>query len=806
MARSWRSHRASASDARYLRVPERDGCEICEVTDAVPSDFACSPYTGWVRDHYEAVAAKLCRGFLKHRTVGHSGAAYAGRPSNHGCDSMEAFSRLLPILGSWLADPSGPRVISYEGTLMDLEELAVEGLVNGTCPGRAGYWGNIGDYDQRTVEATEVALFLWQTRDRVWRRLSRMHQAQIMAWLSQVDNVRVWDNNWHLFVALNQAARGQLGARMDRQSLRHHLDRVERLYLGDGWYGDGDYAYVDWYNAWEIHLHLMLWAMIDGEADPARRERIIRRARTFLASLPYFFGADGMHVAFGRSLLYRFAVVAAIPVAARMGISPLSPGLARRIVSGSIRYFVENGALQDEILTQGVVGPNPRALERYSGPASPYWATRALYCLWLPADDPFWVAREEPLPVEESDFEIALPGPRFALFGSKRSGHVQLMRGSSCGDGDTDRAAKYGKLQYSSSFPFNVVPVDGSFPFDSMISLTANGGDFTHRTTTESGVVAPGFCFVDFTVSAGGGNHKVRTAGIAVRDGIFRLTEVEPDTAVPVKAYEAGYPISLDAFPAETSVDHGRRWGVVRNAGGEATFIKGFLAYDLVVPDSDFKGRTDLNAVHADAVQPVVATRARHSTRFWTASFSVASRRGLDPEECAQSVVSLNPGDGPGEFTVELTDGDHLWISVARAMPKRSLRLGPVSLSGSLRFARVSRDGRRIVAVGAEEIRETDAATLLYRCGHEGSILEWIRENETLTCRLSHPAWIGPGGSPFVPRSRARLYARRPKGWVAVPGGAMAGYGEPIALSEALVGAELEATECELATFECRFE
>src|SRR3990172_5843280 len=122
MARSWCSYRASASDARYLRVPERDAREICEVTDAVPSDFACSPYTGWVRGHYEAVAAELGRGFLQHRTAGHSGGIYPGRASKHGaqCDSMEAFSRLLPLVGSWLADSSRPGIISYEGTFIDL--------------------------------------------------------------------------------------------------------------------------------------------------------------------------------------------------------------------------------------------------------------------------------------------------------------------------------------------------------------------------------------------------------------------------------------------------------------------------------------------------------------------------------------------------------------------------------------------------------------------------------------------------------------------------------------------------------------
>lgn len=112
----------------------------------------------------------------------------------------------------------------------------------------------------------------------------------------------------------------------------------------------------------------------------------------------------------GRPLTYRFAAASALGLGALTGDSPWSPGTSRRLVSGALRYFLDRGAVgADGQLTLGWHGPHEASLQRYSGPASPYWASKSFVCLLVAEDDPLWKAAEEPAPIESADRYLALP-------------------------------------------------------------------------------------------------------------------------------------------------------------------------------------------------------------------------------------------------------------------------------------------------------------------------------------------------------------------------------------------------------------
>src|SRR5205823_6677336 len=85
--------------------------------------------------------------------------------------------------------------------------------------------------------------------------------------------------------------------------------------------------------------------------------------------------------------------------------------------------------------------------------------------LALPADDPFWTDREEPLPVEKSDFTTRFAGPRMLLVGAKQSGQVRWLLANNSPRRDTYRD-KYIKFAYSSHYSFNTFVAKDQCPVD----------------------------------------------------------------------------------------------------------------------------------------------------------------------------------------------------------------------------------------------------------------------------------------------------------------------------------------------------
>ncbi len=234
-------------------------------------------------------------------------------------------------------------------------------------------------------------------------------------------------NNWYLFpytVAgfLESVGRGDAETAAARQRA---LELLEGWYRGEGWYADGDGRAFDHYNGWALHLYPVLDAHLAGDTEASSRYG--DRLRAHLEGYGLLFGADGAPVHFGRSLAYRFAASAAVGLGALTGHTPLTPGASRRLASGSMRHFLERGALTgDGLLSLGWHGPHPATLQSYSGPASPYWASKAFVSLLAPVNHPLWTAVEEPAPVEEADRVLALPVPGLLVQATREDGIVRL--------------------------------------------------------------------------------------------------------------------------------------------------------------------------------------------------------------------------------------------------------------------------------------------------------------------------------------------------------------------------------------------
>ncbi|MFH8369724.1 DUF2264 domain-containing protein [Streptomyces sp. NPDC018031] len=393
-----------------------------------PEDRELSPYTGYTREHWLAVADRLL--VAAHRFASPSGARVVlpGRPSCSGpaSDQLEGFARTFLLLAYRVAGTGGA---APEGLLA----AYADGIAAGTDPRHPEAWPGIGEgCRQALVEACSVAIGLHLTRPWLWDRLEHPVRERVLDWFQGVWGLPVWDNNWHLFRVVVGEFLAGAGAPHDRAAIDAGLARIEDFHVADGWYRDGGDARsgdnFDHYGGWALHHYPVMWARMAGDRGAAALPVLRRRLRRFLADFALFFGADGAPVHQGRSLIYRFAAAAAPWTGALAGATPLAPGQTRRLASGALKHFMDRGFLDAHgIPTPGWYAPFPPMVQDYSGPASPYWLSKAFAGLLLPPGHPCWTEVERPLPVEGPDQVRALPAPGFVVSTTRADGIVRLV-------------------------------------------------------------------------------------------------------------------------------------------------------------------------------------------------------------------------------------------------------------------------------------------------------------------------------------------------------------------------------------------
>ncbi|MFC5799565.1 DUF2264 domain-containing protein [Streptomyces formicae] len=419
-----------------------------EPAPAPPEDRELSPYTGWTRDHWEAAADRLLLAVRPYGSRHHGLINLPGpRPSSSGVrsDGLEGYARTFLLAAFRVAGAAGGDPHGH------LDRYA-EGLASGTAlshPRAADAWPLMADTPQAIVESASVAISLRLTRPWLWDALDDGTRQRTADWLLSALGPSPVDNNWWLFGLTVAGFLQDAGIETDRarRTIERSLARVEDWYLGDGWYSDGDGRAFDHYNAWALHFYPVLHAHLAG--DKAMLDRYGPRLRAHLDAYGRLFGADGSPMPFGRSLTYRFAAAAAPWLGALTGHTPLTPGATRRLASGALRHFLDRGATDARgLLTLGWHGPYEPVLQSYSGPGSPYWASKGFAGLLLPPGHPAWTDREEPLPAESADAVTPLATPGLLVQSTAADGLVRLHNHGSRQHA-TDDDPCYARFAYS---------------------------------------------------------------------------------------------------------------------------------------------------------------------------------------------------------------------------------------------------------------------------------------------------------------------------------------------------------------------
>ena len=305
-------------------------------------------------------------------------------------------------------------------------------MANGANPDHPEAWLRLTPRSQQMVEAAAIAVALHETREWIWDRLDTRAQEHVAEWLGGFNGSTTHDNNWRLFQVVSEQFLASVGAPYSQEDIDGGLDRIEDWYVGDGWYSDGDGQNFDNYIGWAMHLYPGLWtrmaAATPGAAYEDRLKLYRERLNLFLEDAVHLVGNDGAPVYQGRSLTYRMAAATPYWMGALLDATPLSPGQTRRLCSGIARHFVQHGVPDERgLLTLGWYDTFLPTTQQYSGPGSPYWASKGFIGLVLPPEHPVWTDQEGSVPLDDADQVRAMPAPGWIVHASRHDQVVQLV-------------------------------------------------------------------------------------------------------------------------------------------------------------------------------------------------------------------------------------------------------------------------------------------------------------------------------------------------------------------------------------------
>lgn len=425
-------------------------------------DFDLSPYTGMTRQHYIDLAK-----YLLERAFSH-------------VDALETPLTFPPVPGKTYPQPDDPpwrwrslefealeRTLTLAGPLMHVEpDIAINGitlreyyclhLYHALTPGHPNSIPLPEDLPDSTYQFTCEFGGLFKTLlllpDIIWPFFTQAQKDEMAVTISKWAHHRTTQNNWRIFNIVTLSFLKKQGYEIDDQLLKDHLLWVASYHSGDGWYLEQTYNY---YTISLFVVYGTIWNRAFGdEYYPEIAATIEKSAHQLMQTYTNFFGRDGYITMWARSICYRTWISGGFPVSFMLlGDTPLDPGWARRLCSGSLLQFVTREEFyENDIPSLGFYGHKEYVLQNYSCPASPFIMFLPFICLALPADAPFWTAPENDGIWDDLGDDSAvtvLEKPGLVLVNHGKTGTSEIIPGKTYYDDHN-----YSKLTFNTHFPW----------------------------------------------------------------------------------------------------------------------------------------------------------------------------------------------------------------------------------------------------------------------------------------------------------------------------------------------------------------
>lgn len=426
-------------------------------------DFELSPYTGMTRQHYIDCARYVLERAFTHVKAFDQPIVFPAIPGSktypqpddpqwrHRSNEWEALERTFTLAGPLLhVDPE----INING--IRLHDYYKHHLYNALTPGHSNSLPLPEDLPDATYQFTcefgGLTKTLLLLPDVLWPSYTRKEKDAMAVTLSKWAHHRTTQNNWRIFNICVLSFLKKHGYPIDDDLLKSHLMWVASYHAGDGWYLEQTYNY---YTISLFVVYGTIWSRAFGaEHYPEITDVLEESFQQLMKTYLYFFGRDGSINMWARSICYRLWISGGFPVSFMLKDgSPLDPGFARRLCSGSLLQFTGREDFYfNDIPSLGFYRHAEYAVQSYSCPASPFIMFLPFISLALPEDSPFWTARENDgfwgeLGAESKRTVLAKPGLVLVNHGS--TGTSEIVSGKVYDDDHN-----YSKLTFSTHFPW----------------------------------------------------------------------------------------------------------------------------------------------------------------------------------------------------------------------------------------------------------------------------------------------------------------------------------------------------------------
>lgn len=419
-------------------------------------------------------------------------------------------------------------------------ELYRKGVSSGTDPENPEYWGDPQDYDQRLVELAAFGFALCFVPEHFWEPLLEKGKQDLANYLLKARVRTFAATNWMFFRVLIDMGLENVGIEVDLSLTEAYLDKLDALYLADGWYGDGRRHRIDYYNGFAHHYYGLIYSVVRRKTDPKRAQKMLERARLFAHQFVHWFADDGSLLPYGRLLTYRFAAIAfwgMVPLA--FDEPPLPWETVKGIYTRHMQWWAQQpvSQLNTGILSVGYSFPNLVMSERYNLPQLPYWAMKAFGALMVPDSHPFWKADAAPLQLEDT----VLPTVGM-LFSHRPENTVVLVSGPWNDEFPND---KYTKFAYSTRLLPGVRYTTKVFSLahlDNTLAFSFNQVDYYVRERHRAWTVKGGL-FLEWVPTK---DISVRTWLLQHGDYHVRVHQVQNNSSQAVYTVEGGFAVGAE--------------------------------------------------------------------------------------------------------------------------------------------------------------------------------------------------------------------------------------------------------------------
>jgi hypothetical protein len=309
---------------------------------------------------------------------------------------MEAFGRLIAGIAPFIALPEEDNT---EGRIRSALKIQIQqSLAHAVNPSSPDYlyWGT-PQSRQPLVDAAFIAQGLLAAPDALWHPLDDITKQRVIHEFKTIRQIKPANNNWVLFAAMIETFLLSIGEEIDAPRIDTAVDTIEKWYVGDGWYKDGEKFHFDHYNGFVMHPMLCEVLRVNvakGRMEKARFDIAYKRMQRYASFQERFISPEGTFPVFGRSSTYRAGAFQPLTRLALDHALPkdVTPAQVRCALTAVLKkLFIPSTFTKEGCLTLGLVGDKQSAIaDSYSNTGSMYLTSYVFLPLGLPASDPFW--------------------------------------------------------------------------------------------------------------------------------------------------------------------------------------------------------------------------------------------------------------------------------------------------------------------------------------------------------------------------------------------------------------------------------